>query len=287
MARINIEECWWSDPRRTKLLLKIGFQADAAAVNMWRVAQGFWADGRMLVPKHIFETIEFAEDLLGACLAELRGEFVYVRGSSAWLDWTAEKRAAAKAGGKKSSQRPRNAKGQLQKSSKQSPSKTQAESKLIQASDSDSDSGSGSSSDSIAILEKSPVNPVKFYCDLWKEKNGKSPDIRGKEAGQINQLASDLGIDRACQIMLAYFSMPDPFYIKRGYDVSTMISNLAAIGQFEANGKILTKKVVDEIEVQVDKAQGTARRRINFDKIEAEQAQMRAEAQLQIVGSKK
>lgn len=115
---------------------------------------------------------------------------------------------------------------------------------------------------SLAVLdEPHRENPVKLYCDLWKTKNGKSPDIRGKEAGQLTQLAKDLGHERACEIIRVYFSMPDPFFIKRGYDIGTMLMNLAAIQQFEASGKVITREVVKQVEKQVDKIQGTKKER--------------------------
>lgn len=125
MARVNVESQWWSDPRRTKLMLKIGFAADAAAVNMWRTAQEYWGRNFGLVPRHIFDSLEFASELLGCGLAELRGDDVYVRGSNQHLSWLHEKRElareAGKKGGQKSAKRPRDKKGRLL-SSKQNPS---------------------------------------------------------------------------------------------------------------------------------------------------------------------
>ena len=183
MARINIEECWWSDPRRMKLAIALGggALADGSAVNMWRLAQEFWSKGRRLIPKDLFDTLGFASDLLGVCLAEVRGDMVYVRGSSAYLDWAAEKREAAKIGGKKSAKRPRNAKGQLQKQPKQSPSKTQAESKLIQASDSGSFSGSSSK------IEEEGSPPGKISGGLKQE-------IRFRLAKEIDEIEKNLAV---------------------------------------------------------------------------------------------
>ena len=206
MARINIEDCWWSDPRRERLAELVGglVIADGIVIRAWRVAQEFWAKDRLLIPKHIFATIQANASLIQANLAEEREDGIYVRGSSQYLEWCNERRRAARYGGRKSSERPRNALGQLLKKPKQTPSKRQVTSKQIQASGSGSGSGSNSNSNSnsgsvaIAILEKSPpeVNPISFYCDLWKERNGKSPDIRPKEAGQIARLAKDVGLRR-------------------------------------------------------------------------------------------
>jgi hypothetical protein len=102
MARINIEECWWSDPRRTALLLNIGFEADSAAVNMWRIAQEFWGKGRGLIPKQVFDKIRHGAALIDAGLADVRESLVYVRGSSEHHEWMFEKRDQARDAGKKS-----------------------------------------------------------------------------------------------------------------------------------------------------------------------------------------
>jgi len=49
--------------------------------------------------------------------------------------------------------------------------------------------------------------------------------------------------------------------LKRGYSVGVLLSDLAAIQQFESTGKVVTKQVADKMEKQVDKIQGTGTRR--------------------------
>lgn len=157
MARINIEECWWSDPRRTKLLLKIGFAADSAAVNMWRTGQEFWSKNQSLVPKDVFDKLEYSKELIEAGLADVRESFVYVRGSSEYLTWLQEKREQARMAGKKSAERRRDEKGRLlpaevQRKSSERPTKPNA----IQP------SGSGSVSGSKEINTAAPKKRFEF-----------------------------------------------------------------------------------------------------------------------------
>jgi hypothetical protein len=116
MARINIEEQWWTDPRRSRLIQLVGDEdaADGAATRMWRLAQTFWKEGRRLVPKPLFDSLKSAPKLIEAGLASLESEdTVYVRGSSQYLDWVHEQRMAAVEGGKTSAKRPRDSKGRL------------------------------------------------------------------------------------------------------------------------------------------------------------------------------
>jgi hypothetical protein len=115
MARLTIEDCWWTDPRRSKLIKAIGDDdlADVVAIRAWRLAQEFWKHARGLVPKSIFQHLRNAQDLIHAGLAEDLGDEVYVRGSSAYLDWLIERQESGRVGGKKSAQRPRDARGRL------------------------------------------------------------------------------------------------------------------------------------------------------------------------------
>ena len=106
MARVNTEECWWSDPRRSALIKAVGEEerADGLALKMWRLAQKFWESERRLIPKSIFETLPHHAELVRCHLAEAREDMIYVRGSSQYLDWTIEERAKRVAGGKKSAE---------------------------------------------------------------------------------------------------------------------------------------------------------------------------------------
>jgi hypothetical protein len=286
VARINIEECWWSDPRRTKLLLRIGFAADGAAVNMWRLAQEFWGKSRGLVPADVFFKLEHAQELIDAGLADVRERSVYVRGCSEYLEWHAEKREQASAAGKKSAEVRRKKSGSAQPKGGKGAKKTEREPNAIRTvvngtepSDSGSLSHSGSDSESdsrgIVPIASAPLNPIRTYCDEWKAKNGKSPDLPGKDIGQLDRLGKDLGQDRACALIRVYFSMPDSWFIKKGYDVATLLANLSAIQQFEASGKLVTRKVVEQVEEQVDKIQGTHRKpRRSIEELELEREEM-------------
>lgn len=302
MARINVEERWWSDPRRTELILKIGYEADTAALNLWRLAQEFWAKEKMLVPIEVFERMRHASILVEVGLAVVRERSVYVRGSSDLLGWLSERRSQAQEAGRKSAEARRKKAGSAQpkggkgyKKTERDPNEIRTEVNGTEPSCSYSYSYSSSNSKSrikekgaLPISQSAPENenPVSVYCAEWKSRNGKSPDLRGKEIGQLRQLGKDLGPPRACQIIRTYFRMPDSFFIKRGYDVSTMLSNLAAIQQFEANGKVITSQVVKQVEEQVDKIQGTRKRR-SIEELEDERRQMLADAEGGINGDHK
>ena len=148
MSRVNAEECWWSDPRRSKLALLIGSQmlADGIAINAWRIAQESWKKGE-LIPWSKFSAMEGADSFIKAGLARfhesadplskqvqadpssIQDLFIYVRGTRDYLSWTVDKQNSGSLGGQKSAQRPRDAKGRLLPNEPEYLTSVQAESK--------------------------------------------------------------------------------------------------------------------------------------------------------------
>jgi hypothetical protein len=106
VARLTIEECWWTDPRRSALGRLVGGEdtADVIAVRAWKVAQEYWKRNRLPVPQDIFDCLQGAAELIQVKLAVVRDDGVYVRGSSDYLDWAFEQRELARAAGKKSAE---------------------------------------------------------------------------------------------------------------------------------------------------------------------------------------
>lgn len=97
MARINIEDSFFSDPRFRLLAKKLGDETKAIGfcVQAWFLAQRYWTKGEQLVPEKIFRDFGL-EHLFEVDLAELRTDGVYVRGSSCQFSWLlSEKRASA------------------------------------------------------------------------------------------------------------------------------------------------------------------------------------------------
>jgi hypothetical protein len=117
-----------------------GCSADGAAMRMWRTAQEYWGHGRRMVPRAIFMSLQFAASLVEVGLAEDRGEEIYVKGSSDYLDWVAERRLAAAEGGRKSAEK------RKQTASKPQPNANQNEANTNQTQPSVSGSGSSSGS---------------------------------------------------------------------------------------------------------------------------------------------
>jgi hypothetical protein len=239
VARINIEECWWSDPRRMKLIELVGtLQADGAALNAWRVAQEFWSKGE-LVPKSIWNHVQANAKLIEANLAEEREGGIYVRGSSEYLSWVAERRLAAQAGGKKSAEK-------RSKKPKQTPTKR----KQTQPSGSGSISSSGSSSGSGVPAEPSTGDGaqdfIRAYCERFKIRWGVNPPVQGKDAGIAGRLAKGLSAEKRDLYLDAYFSMPDAWVVKAKHPINLFETKLNEISVFAQSGQFHTQRQVRE-----------------------------------------
>lgn len=178
MARINIEEIWWTDLRRSALINALGNNeqlADGTAIKLWRAGQSFWSENKGLIPLNQFQLMPHHQALLGCCLAELRGDWVYVKGAGQHFDWMGQKKVAGQLGGLKSSLRPRDSKGRLlaktqaevQAESKQDPSTP----KQIQASSSSSFSSSVSSLRNVPLEEEVTLDFEAIY-QLYPKRKG-------------------------------------------------------------------------------------------------------------------
>lgn len=91
---------------------------------------------------------------------------------------------------------------------------------------------------------------IALYCDLWKSRynSTRSPDIRGKEVGQIKKLGEDLGFARASKLIEAYLQMPDAWFITRTHDVATLVTNLNKVSLFADSGKMVSQREARQID---------------------------------------
>lgn len=252
MARINIEECWWSDPRRSKLIRLFQGdtnQADGLAVTAWRLAQEFWKNGKQLIPVAHFESIEANSKLIEANLAEARTDGIYIRGSSQYLEWVADRKRAASEGGKKSAAARRKKDGSAQPKSRSKPeansNQNEASSNQTQPSVSGSPSSSGSSSGSSCSAGESAAAPpsqektpapvsvfIGTYVKAYQKRYGEKarPDLSKKVLGQIEKFLVEKPMDRACRLIETYCEMNDSWFFTKAYDFGTFLENQSKVG---------------------------------------------------------
>ncbi len=102
MARINAEHAWWTDERRYMLAEKLGNKrlADGLMLEIWKLSQEFWGNGRKKIPFCVFKEIQNYEDVLSVNLAIKVGELIYVRGTKQYHEWYASRIEQSSKGGK-------------------------------------------------------------------------------------------------------------------------------------------------------------------------------------------
>jgi hypothetical protein len=115
MARININDKLWADPRFKALCRFVGSEETALGrmVLVFRMAQEYYSDSESLIPIEIWD-IQGFEYVEKVGFAERHSDGIYVKGSSENFEWLLKRKAAAKSGGLKSAQSRRDKYGSAQ-----------------------------------------------------------------------------------------------------------------------------------------------------------------------------
>lgn len=102
MARINIDDDLWTDPRFIALTRLLGDdRALSQLIRFWRCAQNFWLQERRGIPDDIFELHDFPEELFKIRLAERRDGAVFDPDAEARFAWILACQENGKKGGRK------------------------------------------------------------------------------------------------------------------------------------------------------------------------------------------
>lgn len=262
MARLNIEQCWWSDPRRERLADKVGGLelADAAAIRLWRLAQEFWQNGQ-LVPEQIFSTLKHSDVFLACQLAEARDGGIYVRGSSQYLSWTIEAKEQRKKGGRNSAQarleKYGTARPQIQTGFELTPNSTRTGSNSLEVSG--FSSGSEKKEITLRVQETADAVPApipkreKFnehtrkkmqsflaeYASGWKTKYGGNPEsLRDKGlVGKLGHWIETVSEDRALSLIQVYLQIDYRPFNESYHDLWQFFRHLNRIGVALDTGK--------------------------------------------------
>lgn len=250
MARINIEDRWWTDPRRKALVRICGSEeyADGLAINLWRLAQNkeyLTSDGSF-IPDTVMDDWQETSKLIEAKLIQKQGNSYYVKGSTESLCWLNERRSnAAKGGASKSKEKTKHLKNAR--------SKTEAEESKLEPSSSFSISSSISHSknkefaaaDASAPPKPKQSDPAKESRKeilthwLSEYRSRKLVDYphhpSAKLNSQIKRIHENLGVEKAKSFMSAFLSLNKPYYVERGHSLALFESDLPAIASWASN----------------------------------------------------
>jgi len=107
MARVNVDESIFLDARFTELAMILSSRALAIGelVLAWRIAIMYYAKHNSYIPLSVWKKQKLSDSIITVGLAEVRDDFVYVRGTEKHADWLKKLQISGKKGGLAKSKR--------------------------------------------------------------------------------------------------------------------------------------------------------------------------------------
>lgn len=92
---------------------------------------------------------------------------------------------------------------------------------------------------------------VGYYCELFKERHGSAPVVRGKESGILKNLLKDISENELRRLLLAYFAMPNSNFIQKRHELGIFSVSIQAIKVFADSGKFMTMTAVRDTDREI------------------------------------
>ncbi len=239
MARINIEEKFWFDPRLRALQKKLGdAEAIGQILTFWRLAQEQFKE-KKLITESQFKVAGLKEDLFECEWAIRTDNGIRCKGDKRNFGWLLERKEAGRNGGIKSGKSRKLSKIETKQNQIVSVSKTKQ----------NEPSTSTSTSYSLKKEEKKELkaqtetsDAAKFIGILvtsYQKRYGQKtrPELGPKVQGQIKNFIKGRSFEEASTLIQVYFQMNDQWFIKKCHDFSTFLENLQKVKLSFETGK--------------------------------------------------
>ena len=271
MPRVNIEEKWWSDIRRSMLIAELGFGlADGVFLLSIRVSQNF--SGQSFNATGLLLD-QWVTALLKCGLASGTIENLYIKGSLEHHKWLESQRERASKGGQNKAKNSKplamakpevsnglaTAKPQL---SHGLPSYSSSFSKNLNTEETKGTalaSVAPSSISSVSVKNSKPPSRevsslVAAYVKAFQARYGSTvrPDVSPKVVGQMKRLLEYTPLERASALVQVYCQMRDPWFEKKAHDFSTFAENLSKVGLALDRGEESTGINWDKLERELE-----------------------------------
>jgi hypothetical protein len=247
LARINIEDSFFSDQRFRVLARLIGDETRAigVCVQAWFLAQKYWKEGRQLVPRALWDKCGFAP-LIDAELAEVQAEGVYCRGSKRQFAWLVdENRVAA---GKRSAEARRKKFGTAvpihaanHPSAEQNPEQTElpvrsrsksAPNKTPNCPPNENRTGPNS----LTPTQFGDISEAPGGSDVWaaydasyRARYGTAPVRNARVNSMCAQLVKRLGGDAAVAVVRFYVQHQNGYYVQKSHALGPCVADAEAL----------------------------------------------------------
>jgi hypothetical protein len=234
MARINIEDSIWSDPRFLKLAVRLGDEEKALGrlVVAWRFAQKFWCPERKPIPLDAWAAASLGRELFDVGLARETPEGVYLAGADEQFAWWFQRQEAGKKGGrpkagpkrgKAAAKRPLSGANRAEPSSSFSSSSSSSSS----VSNSPPEGARENAAPPTAAIGSPTGYVIGAYVRAYQARYGEAarPDLRGKVQKLIRVFAEEVGPRRGADLVATYLQMDDPWFKTKAHDFETFLAN--------------------------------------------------------------
>lgn len=222
---------------------------DGLVLSAWRLSQEYWARDRALVPRKRFLEITGAQILIDVGLAEERGDFIYVSGTTDYHEWRIKKQEAGRKGGLKSQENFSSKLKQAQaNSSKLNPHLSSPH--LISSHLSSPQLNSTQNEENTNTLRPPPrkreraaskSGPVwDVYREQYATRYGIDPVRNAKVNGQLASLVARLGSEEAPLVAKFYVRSNLAFYVQRQHPVDFLLRDCETLRTQMLTGKQVT-----------------------------------------------
>ena len=89
---------------------------------------------------------------------------------------------------------------------------------------------------------------VAHYCDEFKFKYSVNPSISRADAGTLKKLFQDMGLEKAKDLIRAYFEMPEPYIVKSKHPIKLLSYKINEVLVYAETGKFTTTAQVRSVE---------------------------------------
>ena len=89
---------------------------------------------------------------------------------------------------------------------------------------------------------------VAHYCDEFKFKYSVNPSISRSDAGVLKKLFQDMGLERAKDLIRAYFEIPEPYIVKSKHPIKLLSYKINEVLVYAETGKFISTAQVRSIE---------------------------------------
>lgn len=280
MARINIEDKIYKDNRFTELCIRLGskWAALGALVDAWSLAQEYVTPETpdAPIPLEKWRERRACEHIITEGLAAIvdgpQGQVVIVEGAVRQFEWLVSAQLKGRMSGKR--------RAGLNPARKKTNPAEPLSSSLLSLSSSLFPQTLDNFKKEEELIQRTPdenlpfapasgggpkFNPVAFYCDCYKLRYRHKPVIRPKEAGILNKLAKDLGLEKFKRLMRGYIELNDAWLVKQAHPVNLISGKLNEISRLLETGQVVYREQMREADKEASVRQKHDSMKADYD----------------------